>query len=343
LNYYPFHIGDFAAHTSHLSCEEDIAYRRMLDWYYLNERALPLDVPKVARLIRMPKSQPAIQVVLDEFFVRSDDGWHNKRADEELTSMLAKQEQQAAKDQHEAERMRRYRERRASMFTALRAVHVVPAWDVPMKELQRLFDTHCNTPETDLQREQVISQNGPATAIPTPTPTPTPTPKEVSFSDNSVGAADAARPPSPAAAPPGRGARATQLPEGWVLPKSWGDWALAEYAHWTPDVVRLVGETFRDHWRSKSGKDARKADWLATWRNWCRSDITQRTHPSPQFATAETTYQRSMRERMQEAAPEFARKAPAPLKPMENVIEFFAAEAASKRLEIGNEPTAAVD
>ena len=142
----------------------------------MNEKALPLDVSKVARLIRMPKSLPAIQGVLDEFFVKSDDGWHNKRADEELTSMLAKQEQQAIKDEHEAERMRRYRERRAMMFAALRAVHVVPAWDVPMKELQRLFDTHCNAPETDLQREQVVSGDAPATAIPTPTPTPTPTP-----------------------------------------------------------------------------------------------------------------------------------------------------------------------
>lgn len=174
MNYYPFHIGDFAAHTAHLSWEEDIAYRRMLDWYYLNERSLPLDVVKVARLIRMPKSVPAIQIVLDEFFVQSEDGWHNKRADEELTSMLEKQEQQATKDEHEAERMRRYRERRAAMFSALRAVQVVPAWDVPMKELQRLFDMHCNAPETDLQREQVQNGNASATAIPTPTPTPTP-------------------------------------------------------------------------------------------------------------------------------------------------------------------------
>jgi uncharacterized protein YdaU (DUF1376 family) len=174
VNYYPFHIGDFAAHTAHLSWEEDIAYRRMLDWYYLNEKALPLEVSKVSRLIRMPKSHAAIQVVLSEFFVQSDDGWHNKRADEELTSMLAKQEQQATKDEHEAERMRRYRERRAAMFAALRAVQIVPAWDVPMKELQRLFDTHCNATETDLQREQVISGNATATAIPTPTPTPTP-------------------------------------------------------------------------------------------------------------------------------------------------------------------------
>ncbi len=177
MNYYPFHIGDFAAHTAHLTWEEDIAYRRMLDWYYLNEKALPLDKTKLARLIRMPKSLVAIETVLSEFFVESTDGWHNKRADEELTAMLAKQDQQATKDEHEAERLRRYRERRADMFATLRAIQIVPAWDVPMKELQRLFDTHCNAPatppETDLQRVQVVNGNGHATAISTNTNTNT--------------------------------------------------------------------------------------------------------------------------------------------------------------------------
>lgn len=27
-------------------------------------------------------------------------------------------------------------------------------------------------------------------------------------------------------------------------------------------------EKFRNYWRSKSGKDATKLDWPATWRNW---------------------------------------------------------------------------
>lgn len=174
MNYYPFHIGDFAAHTSHLTWEEDIAYRRMLDVYYLGESALPLDQKKIARLIRMPKSLSAIGVVLSEFFIESDDGWHNKRADDELSAMEAKKEQQATKDEHEADRMRRYRERRSEMFKALRDVGVVPAWDIPMKNLQQLFSDNCNAPATHLQREQEITSNEPATAIPTPTPTPTP-------------------------------------------------------------------------------------------------------------------------------------------------------------------------
>ena len=185
MNYYPFHLGDYSAHTSHLSWEEDIAYRRMLDWYYLNEKALPAEPSKVARLIRMPTSRAAIDAVLSEFFVLSDDGHHSKRADEELTAMQAKQEQQRTKDAHEADRLRRYRERRAEIFVSLRAMGVVPAWDVPMKDLQRLHETTCNgpatrtgaLPATDLQR----------LSLPTPTPTPTPVLKDKPLSHGKRG------------------------------------------------------------------------------------------------------------------------------------------------------------
>ncbi|MFA5898048.1 MAG: hypothetical protein WC829_02925 [Hyphomicrobium sp.] len=94
--------------------------------------------------------------------------------------------------------------------------------------------------------------------------------KEKSISGKTVGAADAANPPA---------AKSVRLPDGWQLPKAWGEWALAEYTHWTPEIVRLEGQKFGDHWRTKSGKEGRKADWPATWRNWCRSDICQRSHP----------------------------------------------------------------
>lgn len=113
------------------------------------------------------------------------------------------------------------------------------------------------------------------------------------FSDKVVGAAAAARtpstaaqPPAPTTAPTGTQAKATPLPTNWSLPKSWGEWALAEFPHWTPEVVRLEADKFADHWRTKSGKDARKADWPAAWRNWCRSDIAQRAHAPPRTTTA---------------------------------------------------------
>lgn len=81
-----------------------------------------------------------------------------------------------------------------------------------------------------------------------------------------VGAANAA--PPAADAPATRGHR---LPASWALPKTWGEWALSEFTAWTPDAVRNEADRFRDFWCGRSGKDATKVDWEATWRNWCRN------------------------------------------------------------------------
>ena len=181
MNYFPFHIGDYASATRHLSWDEDAAYRRLLDVYYTTEKPIPTDLRAVYRLVmaQTDSQREAVAVVLSEFFVLAEDGHHNKRADDELADMRAKQERQSAKDAHETDRMRRYRERRAELFAALRGVGIVPAWDVPMKDLQRQFDDHCNAPATHLQREQVRTGNADATAIPTPTPTPTPKERDI--------------------------------------------------------------------------------------------------------------------------------------------------------------------
>lgn len=86
LNYYPLHIGDYLRDTSHLSLLEDGAYRRMLDLYYASERPLPLNLDGLYRLIRAKSKaeREAVDTVLEEFFRRDEDGWHNARADEEI-------------------------------------------------------------------------------------------------------------------------------------------------------------------------------------------------------------------------------------------------------------------
>lgn len=91
MNYYPFHVGDYAAHTSHLDPLEDLAYRRMLDLYYLRECALPHDPAEVARLIRMRGNVAEVTAVLREFFTEIEGGWANGRCDEEILRMQDKQ------------------------------------------------------------------------------------------------------------------------------------------------------------------------------------------------------------------------------------------------------------
>jgi uncharacterized protein YdaU (DUF1376 family) len=82
LNFYQHHIGDYRSHTSHLSNEEDLAYRRLLEMYYDSECCIPLDTHWVARRLRVDSQ--IIQVVLNDFFVLAEDGWHSTRCDTEI-------------------------------------------------------------------------------------------------------------------------------------------------------------------------------------------------------------------------------------------------------------------
>ncbi|MDR6768638.1 hypothetical protein J2W88_003942 [Acidovorax delafieldii] len=73
-------------------------------------------------------------------------------------------------------------------------------------------------------------------------------------------------------APSAKSPRGTALPKDWTLPGDWKTWAEKE----RPDVdVVTVAESFRDFWIAKPGKDGRKADWQATWRNWVRNQRAQ--------------------------------------------------------------------
>lgn len=91
MNYFPFHVGDYAAHTAHLEPIEDLAYRRMLDAYYLREGPLPSDPREIARLIRLRSNMGEIESVLSEFFVLTESGWVHARCESEIARMKDKQ------------------------------------------------------------------------------------------------------------------------------------------------------------------------------------------------------------------------------------------------------------
>ena len=90
MNYYPFHIGDYIAHTAHLDPIEDCAYRRLLDAYYMTEGPLPADVAACARQIRMKSHLSEVEQVLREFFVLTETGWSHSRCDAEIARMIDK-------------------------------------------------------------------------------------------------------------------------------------------------------------------------------------------------------------------------------------------------------------
>lgn len=93
MNYYTHHLGDYAAATGHLSWDEDAAYTRLIRAYYHQEKPIPLDLKDAYRLARAQSAaqRKAVETVLQEFFTRCDDGWHQKRCDEEIDRFKDKQ------------------------------------------------------------------------------------------------------------------------------------------------------------------------------------------------------------------------------------------------------------
>ena len=83
MHYFQFHIGDYRAATAHLSNLEDLAYRRLLDWYYDTEQPIALkDVDKIARRIRL--DPVTVETVLRDMFEAEGDLFRNSRADQEI-------------------------------------------------------------------------------------------------------------------------------------------------------------------------------------------------------------------------------------------------------------------
>ena len=69
-------------------------------------------------------------------------------------------------------------------------------------------------------------------------------------------------------APSAKSPAGSALPKNWILPAQWAAWAQGERPDLDPN---RVADEFRDYWIAKPGKEGRKADWEATWRNWVRN------------------------------------------------------------------------
>lgn len=210
MNYFELHLGDYEAATAHLSMLEDAAYCRMLRIYYRTEKPLPSDVAKVCRLVRA-NSKPerdAVQQVLDDFFRLEEDGWHQARADAEISAFKAGEPEREAKKANEETRLKRHREERAALFMQLTEAGQHAPWNIGTKELRALVaalqkappdtppatkpatpatapatpatatqtpDTIPHSPDTSLQTpEEIQGRRAPGAPAPVPAPAPLP-------------------------------------------------------------------------------------------------------------------------------------------------------------------------
>lgn len=86
MNFYQRHIGDFARDTAHLSQGQIGAYDLLLDFYYASEKPLPLESSDLYRIARAftREEQKNVAKIISTFFTRADDGYVQKRVQEEI-------------------------------------------------------------------------------------------------------------------------------------------------------------------------------------------------------------------------------------------------------------------
>ena len=82
MNYYKRHLGDYARDTGHLSMLEHGAYSLILDRYYATERGIPNDEAYRVCRARSAAERKAVDTVLNEFFVMTDEVWVHGKCDE---------------------------------------------------------------------------------------------------------------------------------------------------------------------------------------------------------------------------------------------------------------------
>jgi uncharacterized protein YdaU (DUF1376 family) len=166
LNYFELHLGDYAEATQHLSILEDGVYGRLLRKYYATEKPLPAELDKVQRLIgaRSKEERAAVGAVLADFFDLRDDGWHNKRADEEISAFKDGEPEREVKKGNEDLRLRKHRQDRAELFKRLNAAGHHAPWNTPIKELRDLVERVCGPePATEDHEPATRPATAPAT------------------------------------------------------------------------------------------------------------------------------------------------------------------------------------
>lgn len=260
--YIALYPGDFLADTGHLGNTELGIYWRLLLVYYRDARPLPVDMDRLRRLAMTfsPEECRALESVLPEFFILTTraDGtrcWHHKRADIELNRATSAHN----KKSEAAKATNAKRWGKGSLSDSLG------------ESLSDIAKRPKSDGEPELEQELHNS----------------------SLCSEVVGAKPAEEAPRKRSAEPAK-PRASRLPQDWALTKPLGEWAVQELGM-KPEQVRTEAAKFADYWHAKAGKDATKADWPATWRNWCRKAVEDAARAPARPAAPESFRERDAR------------------------------------------------
>ena len=112
MNYYKHHIGDFDKATRHLTRIERSIYSDLIDLYYDTEKQLPHDLQWICRrvLAHSNEESTAVEQVLNEFFIKTPNGWYHDRCEAEIDEFRTSTTQKSTAGKASAEKRRLKRE-----------------------------------------------------------------------------------------------------------------------------------------------------------------------------------------------------------------------------------------
>ena len=237
MHYYKRNLGDYAKKAGRLSMLQHGSYTLLIDACYDREQFPTLEEAIEWTWASTTEEIEAVTFVLRKFFTLENGIYIQKRIQEEINEYHGKAEtNRRIAIERETKRKENITNR------AKENTNRVPGVNEPSPN---------HKPLTNNQEPETINQE-PNTVLVT--------------IDEISNIASAEINSSP------QKSKGHSLPKDWLLPKKWGEWALSERPEFTPEQIRKIAESFKDHWIANANQaKAKKSDWEATWRNWVRN------------------------------------------------------------------------
>ena len=91
MHYYDFNVADYRADTAHLTLVEHGIYRQLIDWYYLDEKPIPLANQIIVRRLGFVSNEvQSLKNVLADFFQKTEIGYCHKHIEREIAHYRAR-------------------------------------------------------------------------------------------------------------------------------------------------------------------------------------------------------------------------------------------------------------
>lgn len=164
MRYFVFHIGDWLAGTRWMTPQQRAIYLDLLLQYYDQEGPLQQEQCKCIADAYASAMQTDFQKVLHDHFVLEDDGYHNKRADEEIEAYRSK-----SSKRKQAASARWKKEKEPEKPAAQAAASDANAMQMQCKCNASAMLTNNQEPITNNQDKEDIAHASRAASLPCPT------------------------------------------------------------------------------------------------------------------------------------------------------------------------------